>query len=614
MKIRRDGLSDESRGSFFYEGHLTDDALLLNLDGELAPTEVEIVDAHVHGCWSCRARRDTIARGIGDFADFQNAFLAPHLPPSPAGKAVFMARLDELAGGLGRPSLLRFWRRVIGRFFVSIVPARPIWIAALLLIATALPYFYWTHRPQILSPDELLGRAVMSEERSLKEINQAVLIEKLRIRTGDHVITRTVYRDVSRKRVASRTDVSTAQEEIARIAFARTGLDWDDPLSAHHYEQWKQEHKPDWSAVRPLGGGLIRLDTESASGIITEASLTVRLRDYHAVEESLRLRDHSLIEVAELSTRVVGLSELNPEIFGSDPIMSPVIARAGVSPSKRMLPNAAQLAIRELEVRSALHGLGADLGEQIEVRTTSSGLVVVEGIATDEARKRQLLAMLHGIPGAETRIETVSQVAIQRQPDNATRASERSMVVAVSGSIPLLDSQLRQRFPDQDQRAAYVNQALSMAQGASARAWALDRLAQRYSPAQIALLDVSTRQSLTGLINDHLTALREDLARLQNQLASVLSFSSNTAAANTGVNGEFTTNPHPVDRADDWRVEVHRIHSSVETVNESVAALLAGATVDNKDSPEVIEVGLRTTFTQLQVELPSLDLLVRKLY
>lgn len=613
MKIRRNGLSGESRGSFFQEGHLTDDALLLCLDGELSQAEAEAVDSHIHSCWSCRARSETISRGIADLADFQNAFLAPHLPPSSAGKAVFMARLDDLAGKLGRPSSLRSWRRVIEQFFRSLFPARPIWLAALLLIAVALPFSYLFNRRQVLSSDELLNRVMESEENALRSVPQPVVVQKVRIRTKDHVIIRTVYRDVSRRRVASRTDVSATQEETARNTFARTGLDWDNPLSADRYRKWRETQKVDWDVVRQAGRGFVRLDTKAQSGFIAEASLTIRISDYHTVEERLLLRDDSRIEIAELSSEVVGLAAINPEVFGAAATL-PI-------PSHRTIPapahnpgDDAQLAITEVQVRSALHNLGADLGEQIDIRPTVGGYVLVNGIAGDKTRKEQLLAVLEKIPLTQARIETIAEAALQQQTGHASATSGHTTVATVAGGPPLLEGQLNQRFPDKDQRSAYVNQVLAMAQGASARAWALNRLAERYSPQQVALLDAPSRQNLGALLGDHITALRADVGRLQNQLGPVLSPASNTAAANTSSADSAVNFPKPGDQADDWRYQVHRVHSSTETVNESVAALLASSATDITDSPKDIEVGLRTTLTQLQVELQHLDQQVRKLF
>jgi len=614
VKNRRDGLGEGSIGALFHEAHLTDEAILLFLEGELISTEKNIVDSHVRSCWTCLARRDTIERGMADFADFQNAFVAPHLPPSPAGKAVFMARLDELARELGRPSLFHSWQRAAGQFFKSLLPAQPVWITALLLAAIAVPSFYFLHKQQPLSPSELLNRAAISGEDSGMVVDQPVVVQRLRIHAKGCNLLRTVYRDMSQQRSASRTDVSATQEEAVRAEFAQSGLDWDRPLSVERYRHWRETLAVKHDAIDHLGNNLLRLSTKAPSGSIAEASLTVREKDFHPIEESLRLRDDNRIEIAELSYEVVGIRALSPDIFGAPaappPIQLPLPALGITSP--RTFDSDAQLAMTEVQVRSVLHGLRADLGEHIDLHPIPGGLVLVDGVVVDDARRQQLLAALDSIPHAQAQLETVSQVAARQQSNSASAAP--GTVALKTKVTPLLQVQLRQRFPDEHQRTAYVNLTLSMAQGASARAWALNRLAERYSPPQIALLDASSQQSLRSLLTDHLAVLREDINRLQNQLGPVLSSSSNTAAANAIVDDSIAPSVKPSENAGDWRKQVHRVYSSVETVNESVVVLLAGSATDDRDSPETIEVGLRTTLAQLQADLKVLGQQIRKPY
>jgi hypothetical protein len=248
-----------------------------------------------------------------------------------------------------------------------------------------------------------------------------------------------------------------------------------------------------------------------------------------------------------------------------------------------------------------------DLGEQIDVQPKKDGSVRVEGIAADDARRLQLVSALQAIPRTQVHIETVAQATAHQQ---AIQVSGPVRVAVMAGATPLLEASLKQRFPNDDQRTAYVNQTLALTQGASARVWALNRLAERYSPQQVALLDSASRQRLGMLLGDHLSALREEINRLQNQLGQVLSPSSNTAAANTA-SSKFTSSEMP-EHTDDWRSHVHRMHSSVETVDESVAVLLTGSSTDEKDDPEAIEIGLRTTLTQLQAELQVLDQQIHK--
>jgi hypothetical protein len=324
----------------------------------------------------------------------------------------------------------------------------------------------------------------------------------------------------------------------------------------------------------------------------------------------LRLRDNTQIEIAELSYEVVGMSTIDTDIFGATAHLEPLrlpTASANL-PIQAALPDAAQLAVSELQVRSVLHSIGADLGEQIDVQPPKNGSVLVQGVAVNIARRQQLLAALQSIPLTQLHIETVAQAAARQQTSRVSTGPVRVPVVA--SATPLLQASLKQRFPDEDQRTSYVNQTLALAQEASARAWALNRLAERYGPPQVELLDTSSRQRLGALLGDHLAALREDVNRLQNQLGQVLSSASNTAAANTASSG--LPSLKTVDRGDDWREHAQRVHSSIETVNESVAALLTGSAIDENDRPETIELGLRTTLTQLQAELQTLDQQIRK--
>lgn len=613
MKNRRDDLEAGSREPLLRDGHLTEEGLLLLLDGELLPPEREQAKAHVNSCWSCRARRDALAHSTADFADYQHAFLAPHMPPPPSGKPLFMARLDELAEELGRPSLLRIWRKAIIQFSQSLLATRIAGITAVLLIVLAAPLFYLFQRTPVVSANELLSQASAAEASTPVGVDKPIVIQRLSIEINGRKMTQTVYRDTVRKRQAHRTNVNAGEELAAERTFHQSSFSWDDPLSPQIYSSWRNGIEEKRDVVTQLSGGLLKLDTTTNSGPVAEASITVRAEDFHPVAEDLHLRDNTQIEIAELSYEVVSLSTLTPDIFGS-PVSTELLGRPVTSASlsfRTVLPDVAQLAVSELQLQAALHGIGADLGEQITVQQGADGRVQVVGIAADEARKRQIATALAGIPFTELRVTTIAQAAAQPQPGSAVPNSNPASPTTVTiTNPPLLEEQLKQRFPDGDQRTEYVNQSLALCQSASARAWALNRLADRYTPEQIALLDNEAQQQLQRLLSDHISALREDVSRLQSQLGQVLSSSSNTAAANTA--SSRTPPPKTSERADDWRSHVHRVHSSVETVNESVAVLLTGSAGDEKDDPETIEVGLRTTLTQLQAELQVLDQQVHK--
>lgn len=592
------------------DGHLSDAWLLLAIDGELAASDHALLKEHVRACWTCRARKEHLERTIEDIVDYEQALVAPDMPPSATGRAMFMARLNELSADMGQPPLLKLWRRSASQLSRSLFASRIVWIATVLFVVMAAPLIYVLRQSPAVSANELLQRASLSETRSITSVNQPVVVQRLSIKINGRKLTRTIYRDQSNERHASRADVNDAEVSAAERKFLESSLDWNDPLSPKAFDRWREAAVGERDMVKRLSGDRLMLNTTADSGPIAEASLTVRDDDYHPIAEDLRLRDNTEIEIAELSYDVVGLPTLNPDIFGfpapAEPLRLPALS--ATLPTRASFSDAAQLATSELQVRAVLHDLGADLGEQIDVRPEKDGSVRVDGVAADDARKHQLVAALQGIPRTQLHIETVAQAAERQQ---ASSVSGPVRVTVMAGGTPLLEASLKQRFPDVDQRTTYINQTLSLAQGASARAWALNRLAERYTPQQIALLDTASRRRLGSLLGDHLAALREDVNRLQNQLGQVLSPISNTAAANTA---SSNSSIESLELGDDWRIHVHRVHSSVETVNESVAVLLTGSSTDEKDDPEDIEIGLRTTLTQLQAELQALDQQVHKTF
>jgi hypothetical protein len=604
----------DAREKLFSGSHLTDHALLLSLDGELSSREAADVDVHVQSCWSCRGRRQAIGQSIADLVDYQNAVTEPYLPPPIDQRAIFLARLDSLAAEIGHPSWLsrRFNEAV--RFLRLNQRNQFAWVAGALVLCISIPAFHLLRTPPVVSADELLNLTAASEIRSLKTAEEPVVVQKLRISMGKKTLTRTVYRDVAHNRITSRTDGSNIGEAQVKAAYSQTSLDWDSQLDANSYRHWRAALPANNDKVVRLASDALRLETTPSTGPVTEADLTVRIADYHAISESFHLQDRSEIDIAELSYDVIPFASLPPGIFGVPAqIAMPRFSVAATLHS--VLPTAAELAEAEVKADSVLHGLGADLGEQINITTNAGREVLVEGVVGDEARKHELLSALQKVPHTQLRLSTIDEAA-QRAPSSPVAdlaqpsASVGPMIVA---SPPLLEAQLVARFPDKDQRIAYVNQTLSLAQLASARAWALNRLADRYPAQQIAVLNDDARLQVQVLLTDHVSALREDINSLQNQLGEILSRTSNTPAANTALTASLPSGSASTpERPEDWRTRVRRVHSSTEAVHEAIAALLTSSPSSDHNDAEAIEVNLRTSLTQLRTDLQLLGQDIQK--
>jgi hypothetical protein len=593
----------------FTGDHLTEEALLRSLDGELSDKEAEDVDGHIESCWSCRSRRQAIGHGIADLFEYQNAVTAPYLPPPANQRSVFLARLDALAVEMGRPSRLKDWLNGIKRLLSPGEMGQFAWIAAVLTLLALIPIAYFLRSPGPVSADELLGRAEASEIKSLQSTAEPVVVQKLRVSVGEKSLTRTMYRDVKHHRTASRTDSSVAGESQVKAAYLKYSLDWNSPLDTETYTHWRGARPVHSDQVLRTGSDRLTLKTTYSAGVVAETDLTLRTADYHAVKESVRLQDNSEIEIAELSYDVIPFASVPADIFGEPTLPAAVRPPVVVIP-RSVQPGSAALAAAVVEAEVALHGLGADLGEQIKITDHVGREVLIEAVVGGDARKQQLLSALQDIPHTRLHIITIDEAAQQSSPPSVVNSDSPapSPIQRMVATPPLLDADLNARFPDKDQRIAYVNQTLSLAQLASARAWALNRLADRHPPQEVSVLNEDARRQLQVLLADHVSALREDISSLQNQLGEILSRSSNTPAANTSVKAPLESNAIDVsDSSDDWRARIRRIHSSTEAIHEAVVALLSNSQPSDHNDGDAIEVNLRTSLTQLQTELQTLD-------
>jgi hypothetical protein len=602
-------------------GHLSDETMLQFLDNELSPKDSSLAKSHLYSCWFCRARREEISRMIAAIVEHQNAIADPYLPPPPDDRRIFLARLDALAAELGNPFPFKRAIQRLFQFMNSECRGALVWAGAALFVALSAAMFYEFRKPHIVSAKEFLDLAAASEENGLKAPPHSVVIQKVRVQVNGKTLTSTIYRDVANKRVASRTSTSSLDLTDVKQIFLRSSFDWDTLLDPDAYARWRASQVNENDAVERVGGNLLRLETKSSTGPVAQASLTVRANDFHAVEESLQLRDSAQIQVMEESWVVVANASVPPGIFASAELESTAATESSlpIIPGRSMLPTEADLVNSEMEAQSALHDLGADLGEQIALTIRPEEVISIDGVISDDARKRQLTDALQGIRYVELHLFTVAEAAAQeerkerRSSTGPLARADQPLVQLAASSAPLLESQLRSRFPDKDQRIQYVNQTLSLAQLASGRAWALNRLADQYPPEKIGLLNNIERDKLHMLLTDHISALREDTSALLNQLGQILSLTSNTAAVNASVsdlsNRADTGRP---EASDDWQNHIRRIHSSVDVVHESISTLLAGSPDSDKDDVDTIELNLRTALNRLQVELQISDQQIRR--
>ena len=115
------------------ESHLSDQELVLAVDGELSPARAEQVAAHLTECWPCRTRKQEMEHAIADFVHLHRGHLDPLLP-SPAGpRALLRAQLAEMASA--PPPRATHWPHIFAW--------RQAAAALLLGAAVAAGYHFW---------------------------------------------------------------------------------------------------------------------------------------------------------------------------------------------------------------------------------------------------------------------------------------------------------------------------------------------------------------------------------------------------------------------------------------------------------------------------------------
>jgi len=86
------------------ESHLSDQDLVMLVDGALSAGEKSRATAHLDGCWSCRTRKQELEEAIGQFVRFHQSSLAPLLPPVSGPRALLKARIAQAAAEADRNS------------------------------------------------------------------------------------------------------------------------------------------------------------------------------------------------------------------------------------------------------------------------------------------------------------------------------------------------------------------------------------------------------------------------------------------------------------------------------------------------------------------------------
>ncbi|MBL8173647.1 MAG: zf-HC2 domain-containing protein [Bryobacterales bacterium] len=473
------------------ERHATEEQILAWLDGELADAGVE---AHIAGCEQCRVRGSDLGTASDAYGEYWKRRKQQAPPPPRTWKDA-----SEL--------MLRTPAHARGGAWMAIA-------ASVLLGVFAVWRF---SAPEKVSAAELLGKA----ESTVSTTAGGMRIE---IRSKrDKMVRPAVWR-------------RTGDGARLRRLFASANYDWESPLSVRSYRAWRESVtvRSDSVDVQPQ---LYVVRTETDGGVLREATLSLRKSDLRPVACHLEFRDDEQIDIVEAGVEPEAVSAEKP---------------AGLAAEAKAQPATEVTASLELQVAEALHRIGADLGDPIEVER-SGGTIVITATGLDARKSEQLIASLR-IPGVEVRLVAPRQSEVATQTESANGTARRPA------------REWEQRLTGHYTYEEFADRVLGATEGMTARAYALKALAEQFPAAKEEQLSMQERAVLRAIAGNHVAAMRGHVQRL-DQLAAILDPA-----------GESVT---PGLVGGDWRARAQRLYELSARTDLAASALFSPDAVAN---------------------------------
>jgi hypothetical protein len=542
--------------------HPEEDLMLRYLDGELSGRKARHVRSHLEACWQCRSELEALEATIADCVRYRRDVLAEALPPAPAQwKPVDFDAVDaELAG---EPLMARLAR------WISPSRNTPVrWaLAASASLALVLVAIHKLGETPKVEAAALLKKAVAISE------TRPHTAKRLRITTSRRQITRVVY------------GAATPAPEEAEIAalFRAAHYDWTDPLSARAYADWRDRLSRKQDRVETPDKDSYIIKTTTADGELASAMLKMRATDFEAIEGRFEFRNREWVEMTELVDQQTQPASTFAGTTGSmsrQPDMLPAPSHASAAPE----PPEPSAVAEQLQVFAALHQVGADLGDPIEVNREGRD-VVVSGTGVPQHHQQQLHALLDRLPHVVVRFNDPSL------PASNPPAEEPATRDAAGPEAPKYPARLEARLGGRPQFERFSGQVLDWTDAAMARVYALRRLAQQFPADAEGRMRPEERRTLHGLGAEHATALAKELQKISKTVNPILT--SLGAAATPGAAGSSPA----------WQSATESLFTSGRRVETLLAEVLGvtGATANRPASQDAASQ-LLTALAQFTVD------------
>jgi RNA polymerase sigma factor (sigma-70 family) len=277
-----------------------------------------------------------------------------------------------------------------------------------------------------------------------------------------------------------------------------------------------------------------------ADGVL-KVALVLSRADLHATEQMFTLRKGNEVReyrMMETSFERRPAAAAEPKVFEPEAELSSTAAsstganKSSITPGPQPVP-LPEAATRDLEVEvlRLLSETKADLGEQVSLTRTAEGKLLVQGIVETSKRKAEILHALKPVtsnPSLRVEISSVSEALGRQKPSASNATSVRQVEVPQGSTIPV-DRDLREYFSSKgisndridEEIRQYSNRVLSRSRQALRHAWALKRLAERFTPEDLKALSAEARAKWLRMIREHAQGFQQETEQLRLELQPI---------------------------------------------------------------------------------------------